>query len=103
MEFEFTSAIIEWRGPAPYLFAEIPESFTEELKIIAQGASYGWGVIPCQVTIGETTNTTSLIPRNGRYLLPVKLAFQKGEDIELGDEITASISIDQQDRYQSTQ
>lgn len=96
MEISFSSEIIEWRGPAPFLFAPIPQKQSDEIKSIARNVTYGWGVIPVEVTIGKTTLTTSLFPRDGVYLLPIKVAIQRAEDVKLGDRIKAKILIDLQ-------
>ena len=94
MEISFSSEIIEWRGPAPFLFAPIPQKQSDEIKSIARNVTYGWGVIPVEVTIGKTTLTTSLFPRDAVYLLPIKVAIQMAEDVKLGDRIKAKILID---------
>jgi hypothetical protein len=99
MEILFSAEIIEWRGPAPYLFAPIPPSESERIREISKNVSYGWGVIPVEVTIGKTRVTTSLIPKDGIYLLPVKVVIQRSEGVGLGDLVTAKILIDLQDRY----
>lgn len=96
MEISFSSEIIEWRGPAPFLFAPIPRLQSDEIKLIAKKVTYGWGVIPVEVTIGNTTLTTSLFPRDGLYLLPIKVAIQRAENVKLGDRIKAKILIDLQ-------
>jgi len=99
MEISFTGEVIEWRGPAPFLFARIPSQYTAEIKEASKSASYGWGCIPCGVTVGKTSTTTSLMPKDGNYLLPIKVAIQRAERVELGDSLTATISIDLQGKY----
>ena len=47
--------------------------------------TYGWGVIPVVARIGETEFSTSLFPKNGRYLVPLKDAVRRAEDLDLGD------------------
>ena len=47
--------------------------------------TYGWGVIPARVVVGDTEWTTSLFPKDGRYLVPLKDRIRKAEGIELGD------------------
>lgn len=89
----FDAAIISWRGPAPFLFAPVPDAHFGEIRFAAHEASYGWGVVPVTATIGGTTFTTSLFPRNGGYLLPIKVAVQRAEAIGLGDTIRATIAI----------
>jgi hypothetical protein len=99
MEISFKSEIIEWRGPAPYLFAPIPVKESMQIKEVAKEVSYGWGVIPVEVQIGATRMGTSLFPKDGVYLLPIKVAMQRAEDLKLGDEITARILIDLQGKH----
>ena len=69
MEWTFTGEVIEWRGPAPYLFVAMTPEESEDLKEAARGLIY-WGQVPVHVTIGDTEFTTALFPRDGRYLVP---------------------------------
>lgn len=73
LEWTFTGEVIEWRGPAPYLFVAMTPEESEDLKEAARGLIY-WGQVPAHVTIGGTRFTTALFPREGRYLVPVKVA-----------------------------
>jgi hypothetical protein len=47
--------------------------------------SYGWGVIPVEATIGGITFTTSLFPKDGTYLLPIKVAVRRTSGVTVGD------------------
>lgn len=94
----FNAAIIEWRGPAPFLFAAIPDDLVAEIRYAALSESYGWGVVPVVATIGTTEFATSLFPRDGGYLLPVKVAVQRAEGVGLGDRIDVSMRIGRADR-----
>jgi Domain of unknown function (DUF1905) len=69
MEWTFTGEVIEWRGPAPYLFVAMTPEESEDLKEAARGLTY-WGQVPVHVTIGGTEFTTALFPKDGRYLVP---------------------------------
>ncbi len=89
----FRAEIIEWRGPAPFLFARIPEDHVGEIRYAALSASYGWGVVPVVAKVGATEFTTSLFPRDGTYLLPIKVAVQKAEAIGIGDHIGVAMWI----------
>lgn len=89
----FEAGIIHWRGPAPYLFVPIPAALVGEVRYAARLASYGWGVVPVAARIGETDFTTSLFPRDGTYLLPVKVAVQKAEGVGLGDRVQVRMEI----------
>ena len=83
MEWAFTGEVIEWRGPAPYLFVAMAPEESEDLKEAARGLIY-WGQVPVRVRIGGTEFTTALFPRDGRYLVPVKVAVQRAEAIGEG-------------------
>ena len=94
MEFEFSATLIEWRGPAPFVFAPVPSEVANEIKAIASRVTYGWGVIPVSLTVGDTTVTTSLFPRQGSYLVPIKVVVQKAERVTIGDDVSIRLSID---------
>ena len=49
--------------------------------------TYGWGVIPARVTVGHTVWETSLFPKDGRYLVPLKDAVRRSESNGEGDVI----------------
>jgi hypothetical protein len=93
MEFEFDGKIWYWRGPAPFFFVTVPEEHSLDLKAISGIVTYGWGVIPIRVRIGETEWQTSLIPKDGRYLVPLKDKIRKAEDLKEGDDVTLRIEV----------
>ncbi|WP_017666164.1 DUF1905 domain-containing protein [Porphyrobacter sp. AAP82] len=89
----FAGEIVEWRGPAPFLFVAVPDEHVAELRYAAREASYGWGCIPAAARIGQTDFATSLFPRGETYFLPVKVAVQRAEGVGLGDRVAATIAI----------
>ena len=93
MTLEFTSETIEWRGPAPFVFAPVPPELCEEIRAVSARVTYGWGVIPASVTIGASTYKTSLFPRNGGYLVPVNVAIQRAESVGVGQLVTVRVEI----------
>lgn len=56
--------------------------------------SYGWGMIPVQVRIGDTDWKTSLWPKDGRYIVPLKVAVRRAEQLELGATTTIRLTVD---------
>ena len=94
MTFEFSGEVWFWKGPSPYHFVTVPEAECRELKAASAAVSYGWGVIPVAARIGDTSWTTSLFPKDGRYLVPLKDWVRKAEGLELGDVATIHLSID---------
>lgn len=93
---EFSGNIIYWRGPAPWYFVPIPEQQSEEIRDISNLVTYGWGVIPVQVQVGDTQWTTSLFPKDGVYLVPIKASIRKAEKLEQCDSVTIQLQIDMQ-------
>ena len=92
----FGGAIFEWRGPAPFLFVAVPDEHIGAIRYAGLSQSYGWGVVPVVVRIGDTRFTTSLFPRDGGYLLPVKVAVQKAEHVGCGDRIEVVLKVGRQ-------
>ena len=93
MNIEFSGIIWYWRGPAPFYFITVPEEHSRNLKAISGIVTYGWGVIPVTIRIGKTGWQTSLIPKDGRYLVPIKNAVRYAEELEEGDEVTLRLEV----------
>ena len=83
-----------WRGPAPYHFVRVPDDEADQVRELAAAVTYGWGTVPVTVTIGATTVTTSLWPRDGSYVVPLKDALRTPEGIALDDVVTVRLVID---------
>ena len=94
MELEFTGPVFEWRGPAPYHFVAVPEDEAAIIQETAAALTYGWGMIPGTLRIGETTWTTSLWPKDGSYVVPLKDKIRQAEGIELADVVTITLTLD---------
>jgi hypothetical protein len=89
----FAGCVFEWRGPAPYWFVAVPPEQCDDIREVAAQASYGWGVIPVEARIGEVVFTTSLFPKDGGYLLPVKNAVRIPQGLAAGDEVGVSMTV----------
>jgi hypothetical protein len=93
MDLEFAGTVIEWRGPSPYYFVAVPADDAADINEVAAMATYGWGVIPVEARIGDITFETSLFPKDGGYLLPLKDAVRKPQGITAGDEVSVEMTI----------
>jgi hypothetical protein len=93
MELEFEAEVNEWRGPAPFSFLAVPEPMCEDLRTASRDVCYGWGVIPVTVRIGATRWTTSLFPKDGGYLVPLKDRIRAAEGIEQDDVVAAVLTV----------
>ena len=94
MELEFSSEIIHWRGPSPFHFVTVPDEPSAAIESVKSLVTYGWGAIPVKARIGDTNFTTSLFPKGEIYLVPVKDAVRKAEQLSLGDVVTVTLLLD---------
>lgn len=93
MHLNFSGIVIEWRGPSPYFYLPLPFDEAASVHEVRKLATYGWGVIPVAARIGGTDFETSLFPKDGGYLLPLKDAVRKPEGITVGDEISVELTV----------
>jgi uncharacterized protein DUF1905 len=93
VDLEFSGEIWFWKGPSPWHFVTVPEAQCGELEATAEFVSYGWGMIPVTASIGRTSWTTSLYPKDGRYIVPLKARVRKAEEIDVGDTVTIRLTV----------
>lgn len=93
MRFTVSGEIWYWRGPAPFHFLPVPEEESRELQAAARLVTYGWGMIPVTARIGSTLWKTSLFPRQGRYLVPLKDSVRHAHGLERGDHVTVQLEL----------
>lgn len=93
MHLHFVGRVIEWRGPSPYYFVPVPDEESADICEVAAMATYGWGVIPVAARIDQVDFETSLFPKDGGYLLPLKDAVRKPQRIAVGDEVAVELNV----------
>jgi hypothetical protein len=93
MDLSFRGELWFWRGPAPWHFVTVPDEECAALEAASSMVSYGWGMIPVTAEINGSRWTTSLWPKDGGYIVPVKAAVRAAERLELGDEVTVRLRI----------
>lgn len=94
MQLTITGELWYWRGPSPWHFVTVPDAEAAAIEAAARLVTYGWGMIPVSARIGGTTWTTSLWPKDGLYIVPVKAGIRKAEGLQLGDVVTVVLDID---------
>lgn len=94
MRIEFSGDIWLWKGPAPWHFVTVPDEESALLEAASSFVTYGWGMIPVEARIGGTTWSTSLWPKDDRYIVPLKAAIRRAERLNLGDVVTVTLDID---------
>ena len=93
MQVTFSGEIWYWRGPAPFHFVTVPAEEGRELKAISSVVTYGWGMIPVTARVGTTEWQTSLFPRKGSYVVPLKDSVRSANGLETGDWVTVQLEV----------
>ena len=93
MNIEFNGKIWFWKGPAPWYFVTIPAKQCRDLRAISGFVTYGWGMIPAHARIGKTEWQTSLFPKDGRYIVPIKASVRKAENLAEGDQVRVWLDV----------
>jgi len=94
VEITVTGTMVEWRGPAPFWFLPFTVDDSAMIDELKPMLTYGWGCIPVSVRIGDTPFTTSIMPRQGVYLIPLKDKVRKAEGLAPDLHITAQVSFE---------
>ncbi len=94
MILAFSAEIWFWKGPAPWYFVTVPEERCRALEQTSAVVSYGWGMIPVTAVIGGTRWTTSLFPKDGSYIVPLKVVVRRAEGIDDGDVVSVELEVD---------
>lgn len=93
MEFSFEAEVIHWRGPSPFFYAPLPAPEAEAVRRLSKLVTYGWGMIPVEVTIKGVVFTTAMFAKDGTYYLPLKAAVRKKADVTAGDRIAVAMTV----------
>jgi hypothetical protein len=94
MQLAFSGPVWHWKGPSPHHFVTVPEAEAGMLEAVSEMVTYGWGMIPVAVAMGDTEWTTSLWPKDGGYIVPLKAAVRKSEGVEIGDVVDLRLTVD---------
>lgn len=93
-QFTFAAQLWIWdaRKSDSWTFATVSPECSDDLR--EQNATHGFGSIPVDVTIGDTTWQTSIFPdkESGCFVLPIKAAVRKAESIAAGDTVEVALS-----------
>ena len=94
MDLEFSGEVWFWRGPAPHHFVSVPEVLCEGIADASALVTYGWGMVPVTVRLGASEWTTSLWPKDGGYIVPLRAEVRRREEVDLGETVTVGLTID---------
>jgi hypothetical protein len=71
----------------------VPDEQSRDLKAISGFVTYGWGVIPVHARIGKTEWQTSLFPKDGLYIVPIKASVRNAENLEECDNVAVRLEV----------
>jgi hypothetical protein len=93
--FEAELWIWDARRADSWTFVSLPAELSQEIRELADGPRRGFGSQRVRVTLGASTWATSVFPDSGRncYVLPVKRAVRKAEDLNPGDIATLTVEL----------
>jgi hypothetical protein len=90
----FTAELWRWEAQGAWFFVTVP---ARESAIIRERPRppRGFGSVRVRATIGSTTWSTSVFPDStrGAYVLPVKKAVRRAEDLEEGDDAAVVLEV----------
>jgi Domain of unknown function (DUF1905) len=82
-------------GEAGWHFVTLPAEIADEIRARFAGAHRPFGSLAVRATLGGCSWTTSLFAdtRSSSYLLPIKAATRRREDVHAGDTVTLTIGV----------
>ena len=94
MHFTFTTPMWLYAGKGAWHFVTLPKDAADEIRFFNSLAK-GFMPIAVDASMGETTWKTSVFPdaKSGSYLLAIKAAVRKAENLDAGTEVTVSIRV----------
>jgi hypothetical protein len=90
--FTFTSLLWRWPAQDAWRFVTLPQDISETIRLTS-GPPRGFGSVRVAVTVGTTSWRTSVFPdgTSDCYVLPMKRAVRRAEDLEDGDLVTVTV------------
>lgn len=102
-DFTVTTPLWRWQSataPAAWFFVTIAGEVADGIRLAAISGQWlegrkGFGSARVEAMIGETCWRTSVFPHkeSGGWLLPVKAAIRKAEELFEGDHVTVTVSL----------
>ncbi len=97
MTYRFTSTIWLTEGFGGWHFISLPDkevaAITEQFRGVKRK---GWGSIPVEATVGDSTWKTSIFPDKKRgFVMAIKADIRKRENIGEGDSVEVALEINE--------
>jgi hypothetical protein len=97
MIVEFEAELWQWdaRRADSWIFVSVPAELSEDIRELSRGPRRGFGSVRVRARIGDSSWTTSIFPESARgcYVLPLKRAVRRAEQLEAGDIATVTVEL----------
>jgi len=95
VEFEAEIWLWDARREDSWTFVSLPEEASEDIRELTAGPRRGFGAVRVRARVGTTSWTTSIFPGSGGgpYVLPVKRAVRRAEDLDVGDIAAVTVEV----------
>lgn len=94
MKLTFTAPLWLYSGKGAWHFVTLPKEAADEIRFFNSSAK---GFTPISVTaeINDTVWKSSIFPdtKSGSYLLAIKAAVRKAENLKAGDQVTLKLNV----------
>lgn len=94
MKYRFDGVLYLWNASDSWHFVNLPTQISDEIKEVSAPYRRGFGSVRVDVTCANSSWRTSVFPdtKAGCYILPVKVAVRKAQNLSAGD--TAEFEIE---------
>jgi hypothetical protein len=95
IKYEFSAKPWQHIGPGSWHFVSLPDELAKEIRHALKSEEKGWGRLTATAKIGNSEWKTAIWfdTKANTYLLPLKSAIRKKENIEIGKKIDAVVWI----------
>jgi len=93
--YRFDAEMWLYQGDAAWHFVTLPGDVADDIRARTSGERRGFGSVRVQVTVGNTTWSTSVFPdkTSGSYVLPVKRSVRDAEGLEPGEAVPIDLRL----------
>lgn len=95
LQYNIREKIWVYKGKGTWYFVTLPEAESAQIKFLNSSFKRGWGSVPVEVTIGQTSWKTSIFPESKTkcYILPIKADVRKKENIKADDLVDITLML----------
>lgn len=95
IKYQFSARTWQHTGPGGWYFVSLPKNLAKEIRGSLKWQEEGWGRLKASAKIGNSEWKTAIWfdTKQDTYLLPLKAAIRKKEDIEAGKVIEVIVWI----------